>query len=45
MICQKCGKEVESLWDYYGELVCQNCLETYNVDWHIKDGTLVLNKD
>lgn len=32
MICTKCQKEVESLWDYYGELVCQSCLEDYNVD-------------
>lgn len=44
MICQKCEKEVEILWDYYGQLVCQECLETYNVDLHIQDGKLTLNK-
>lgn len=45
MICQKCGKEVEYLWEYKGQLLCQECCEEYFVDWKIKDGELLLGEN
>lgn len=42
MKCTKCQKEVEYLWEYKGEFICQECCEEYSVEWKVKDGELLL---
>ena len=32
MICDECGEEVERLWDYKGDQLCEDCVREHAFD-------------